>query len=564
MPANYGERGAPPASAVEVEPFNPVFNIMQEQNANPGGDTTSLWRGTFVPPLFPALGGSTRTDVCVIGAGIAGLTVAYLLTRAGKKVIVVDSGPLGGGESGRTTAHLTAVMDDRFFRLEHIHGEDGARAIVQSHREAIDKIQSIVEAEKIDCDFKRVDGFLFLGEGDSENILDEELAAAARVGLPDVVKLQNIPDIGFNFGPTLRFPNQAQFHILKYLAGLASAIVLSGGRIYTDTHVSSVEGGTPCKVQTESKLTITADAVCVCTNSPISDMYTTHLKQAPYRTFVIAATIPRGAVPPGLYWDTPHPYHYIRVQPLEPPAPAETLVDGKKKRKPRVKKGVAEFDALLVGGEDHKTGHADDAEARWTRLEGWMRERWPQAGDVDYRWSGQVFETNDYIALIGRNPDGAENVYIATGDSGQGMTHGTIAGMLLSDLIIGHANPYESLYNPRRVSLRARPIEEFAKENADVALQFVKDAVVPGDVSNVDDIPRGEGRLVRRGVHKLAVYRDERGTLHERSAACTHLGCTVHWNSAERTWDCPCHGSRFDPYGKVVNGPAIGDLNEAT
>ena len=320
MPAGCGDAGARPASTVRVYTHNHfLHNIMQEQNANPGGDTESLWRGTLVPPIFPALGGSTRADVCVIGAGIAGLTVAYLLTKAGKKVIVVDSGPLGGGESGRTTAHLTAVMDARFFRLEHIHGEDGVRRIVQSHLGAIDKIQSIVETEKIDCDFARVDGFLFLGDDDSEKLLDDELAAAARVGFPGVTKLQNIADTGFHFGPTLRFPNQAQFHVLKYLAGLSSAIVLSGGRIYTDTHVSGIEGGAPCKVQTSNNLTITADAVCVCTNSPISDMYKTHMKQAPYRTFAIAATIARGAVPPGLYWDTPHPYHYVRVQPLEPP-----------------------------------------------------------------------------------------------------------------------------------------------------------------------------------------------------------------------------------------------------
>jgi nitrite reductase/ring-hydroxylating ferredoxin subunit len=287
----------------------------------------------------------------------------------------------------------------------------------------------------------------------------------------------------------------------------------------------------------------------VCTNASITDMVKTHAKQAPYRTFAIAAVVPRGAVTPALYWDTPDPYHYVRVQPLEEPVPGALT-------------GDTLYDALIVGGEDHKTAHANDAEERWQRLEGWMRERWPQAREVVYRWSGQVLEPNDYIAFIGRNPDGAKNVYMASGDSGQGITHGTIAGMLLSDLVLGRPNEWETLYDPNRISLRARPLEEFTKENADVALQYVKDFVLPGDVSSEADIPRGEGRIIRHGLHKIAAYRDDGGKVHQCSAVCTHLKCIVGWNGAEKTWDCPCHGSRFDPYGKVLNGPAVADLEK--
>lgn len=522
---------------------------MTEQNTNPGGETASVWHGTFEVPSFPALAGDARTDVCVVGAGIAGLSTAYMLMKAGKKVVVLDDGPIGGGESGRTTAHLTNAMDDRIYVLEHVHGQDGARRIVESHGAAVDRIEQIVREERIDCDFTRVDGYLFLGGGDRERVLDEELAAAHRTGLTGVSKLPNVPNVGYDFGPCLRFPNQGQFHLLKYLAGLASVIVSGGGRIYCDTHVSSVEGGSPCKVETESKHTVTADAVCVCTNASITDMFRTHLKQAPYRTFVIAALVPRGSVPPALYWDTPDPYHYVRLQPLEEPVPGALT-------------GDTMYDALIVGGEDHKTAHEDDAEERWRRLEEWTRERWPQAREILYRWSGQILEPNDYIAFIGRNPDGAENVYMASGDSGQGMTHGTIAGMLLSDLVTERPNPWESLYDPHRVSLRAKPLEEFAKENADVALQFVKDYVSPGDVGAESEIPRGEGRLIRHGLHKVAAYRDDAGTLHTCSAVCTHLRCIVQWNSAEKSWDCPCHGSRFDPYGKVLNGPAVSDLEK--
>lgn len=522
---------------------------MKEQNINPGGDTTSVWQGTFEMPTYPALDRDARADVCVVGAGIAGLSTAYLLAKSGSRVIVLDDGPVGGGESGRTTAHLTNAMDDRIYVLEHVHGEGGARRIVESHGAAVDCIEQIVARERIDCDFERVDGYLFLGGGDSERVLDEELAAAHRAGMEGVAKLDGVPDMSFAFGPCLRFPNQAQFHALKYLSGLAEAIVRAGGRIHCDTHVSSVEGGSPCKVKTDRNHTITADAVCVCTNASITDMFRTHVKQAPYRTFVIAAVVPRGSVPRGLYWDTPDPYHYVRLQRLEPPL--GTALDD-----------ATQYDALIVGGEDRKTGHSDDAEERWRCLESWMRERWPQAREVVYRWSGQVLEPNDYIAFIGRNPDGAENVYMASGDSGQGMTHGMIAGMVLSDLARGQSNPWTTLYDPHRISLRARPIEEFAKENADVALRYAKDFVTFGDVRTEADIPRGEGRILRLGLKKVAAYRDPQGAVHMRSAACTHLKCIVQWNSAEKTWDCPCHGSRFDPFGTAVNGPAISDLEE--
>ena len=516
-------------------------------NDSPGGDTTSIWYAGYDVPTYPQLARDATADVCVVGAGIAGLSTAYTLIKAGKKVVVVDDGPVGDGESGRTTAHLANAMDDWIFVLEHVHGEDGARRIVQSHGTAIDTIEAIVRAENIDCDFARVDGYLFLGGDTSESALDEELEAAKRAGVVGVAKLPSVPTDGHDFGPCLRFPNQGQFHILKYLAGLASAIVSGGGRIYCDTKVVSVEGGETCKVKTESKHTISASAVCVCTNASITDMVRTHAMQAPYRSFVIAAVVPRGSVPTALYWDTAEPYHYARILPLNEPAPG-AFAD-------------AAYDALIVGGEDHKTAHADDAEARWARLEAWMRERWPQAREVIYQWSGQVLEPNDYIAFIGRNPDGAQNVYMVSGDSGQGMTHGTIAGILLTDLILGRPNDWESIYNPSRVSMRAKPIKEFAKENADVALRYIKGFVTPGDAGSEAEFAPGTGRIERRGLHKVAVFRDEDGTLHEFSAACTHLKCIVEWNSAERSWDCPCHGSRFDPLGKVLNGPAVADLD---
>lgn len=501
------------------------------------GQTTSVWMHISVP-TFPALHADTRTDVCVIGAGIAGLTTAYLLTRAGKSVIVVDDGPIGSGETGRTTAHLTAALDDRYFELERLHGVRGAQLAAASHTAAIDQIESIVSHEGIDGEFERLDGYLFVPAGASIDVLEYELAAAQRAGLHEVRMVSRAPLPCFDTGPCLQFPRQAQFHPLKYLAALARSIHAGGGRIFTDTHAATVEGGVPGHVTTRTGATITAETIVVATNTPINDRVILHTKQAPYRTYVIGVSVPHGSVPKGLYWDTPDPYHYVRV------ASGREHSD----------------DLLIVGGEDHKTGQADDTEARFTRLDAWTRERFPMATQVAFRWSGQVMEPVDGLAFIGRNPMDAPNIYVATGDSGNGMTHGTIAGMLLTDLIVGRDNPWATLYDPSRRTLRA--LKEFARENVNVAVQYTA-WMTAGEVDAVDAIPLGTGAIMRRGLTKVAMYRDETGAVHAYTAECPHLGCVVGWNTTERTWDCPCHGSRFDPYGHVINGPANVDLAPA-
>ncbi len=258
--------------------------------------------------------------------------------------------------------------------------------------------------------------------------------------------------------------------------------------------------------------------------------------------------VARGSVERALFWDTSDPYHYARVLSLAEPQPGVLGGDG-------------EWDALIVGGEDHKVGHDASAADRWDRLEQWMRERWPQAREVIYKWSGQVLEPTDGLAYIGRNPDGAQNVFMASGDSGQGMTHGTIAGMLLCDLLLGRPHVWEALYDPRRVTLRVEPMAETAKHNLDVAVQFAR-GYLASDRATVDDVLPGEGRVIRRGGKKIAVHRDADGQLHEKSAVCTHLKCIVEWNAVEKSWDCPCHGSRFAATGEVLNGPAINGLQD--
>jgi glycine/D-amino acid oxidase-like deaminating enzyme/nitrite reductase/ring-hydroxylating ferredoxin subunit len=498
--------------------------------------STSLWMATATTPYQSRLRENIRTDVCIIGAGIAGLSTAYLLGREGRSVVVLDDGLIGGGMTGRTTAHLTNAYDDRYVEIEKLHGAEAARLTADSHTAAINKVAEIVSSEKIECDFEWVEGFLFAVTPDHVDLLNDELAAAQRAGLTGVEKVERAPLASFDTGVALRFPRQAQFHPLRYLNGLARAILRDGGRLFGQTHATKIEGGAGAHVETSQGPVVSCDVVVVATNTPVNDRVAIHTKQAPYVTYVIGARVPQGSVERALYWDTGDPYHYVRLQ----------SEDG--------------YDVLIVGGEDHKTGQANDGAERFGRLEQWTRERFPQMREVQFHWSGQVMEPVDGLAFIGRNPLDEDNVYIATGDSGQGMTHGTIAGMLLTDLIQGRKSRWEDLYNPSRVRLKALP--EYAAENINVAGQYA-DYITAGDIKSEEELKPGAGAIMRDGISKIAVHRDQAGTVHKLTAVCPHLGCVVAWNSTEETWDCPCHGSRFSAEGRVYQGPANSDLEVA-
>ena len=493
--------------------------------------TSSPWM-SYPLPQFAPLAGNAFVDVCIVGAGIAGLTTAYLLCRKGSRVMVIDDGPIGGGMTCRTTAHLMSVIDDRFHEVERLHGTDAARIAAQSHAAAIEAIEAIVAQESIDCDFTRLDGYLFVPPGGDAEELEREYEASRRCGVTNVAWADRAPMKGHDSGRCLRFPRQGQFHPLKYLAGLARAIVREGGSIHCDVHAAEIENG-KC-VRAADGQRIGCRSVVIATNAPIDDRVAMHPKQAPYMTYVVAARVPPNTIESALLWDTADPYHYVR---LDKP-------DG---------------ELLLVGGEDHKTGQADDPERRFHDLESWMYERYPKAREVVHRWSGQCMQTQDFLAFAGRNP-GQENVYIATGDSGMGMTHSTIAGIVITDLIHGAQTAWSELYDPARVNLKAAP--NFARENANVVWQYT-DWITGGEVESAEKIRAGEGAVVRRGAEKIAIYRDDAGALHEMSAKCTHLGCQVHWNYVEKTWDCKCHGSRFDARGTVISGPANSNLPPA-
>ena len=498
--------------------------------------STALWSGQdFVPCANSALRTDIQADVCVVGAGIAGLSTAYLLAREGQSVVVLDSGSPGNGETGRTTAHLSNALDDRYYELERLHGQNGARLAAESHSTSIDTIETIVQTERIECDFERLDGYLFVPPNDDHQQLQDELEAAQRAGVA-VEWAGRAPIENFDTGPCLRFPRQGQFHPMKYLSGLSRAIERYGGKIYCDTPVTNVEGGQPALVRTYDGFGVRARAAVIATNAPISETYGLYSANTAYRTYAIAARIPRGAVRRALYWDTPDPYHYVRLQKSE--------------------EDDSEF--LIVGGEDHRTGQADDFDERFERLEAWARERFPGIDSIPYCWSGQIMEPVDGVAFIGKHPVAKQNVYIASGDSGHGMTHGTIAGILLRDLLLDRQNEWAQLYDPSRITLRA--LSELIRENVNVGAQFT-DWLKDPDVASIDQIAPGQGATLQKDWMKLAVYRDSSGAYHQCSAVCPHLGCIVSWNSTEESWDCPCHGSRFDPYGRVINGPASTNLD---
>ena len=501
-------------------------------------------QGGLPLPLSP-LRENLTTQVCIVGAGIAGLTTAYLLALEGNSVVVINDGAVGNGMTGRTTAHLSNALDDGYCNLERYHGPEGAQLAAESHFAAIDRIERIVSDEKIQCDFERVDGFLFLPPGAPLAILDREFEAAFRAGVR-IERVARAPMEAFHSGPSLRYPKQGQFNPLAYLKGLQAAIVRRGGKVFTGTRVKRVEGGKTTRVETTSGFQVEAASIVVATNVPINDRYTIHTKQAPYTTYVIGLEMPPDTLAPALFWDTaeeagmegqigPAPYHYARLS--------------KPENAPEV---------LIVGGEDHKSGQASDFEARFARLERWARVHFPAAGKVSYRWSGQVMEPSDGLAYIGRNPADEPNVYIATGDSGHGMTHGTIAGMLITDLINRGESRWSRLYDPARKPVRA--YAEYAKENLNVVAQFA-DYISPAQFASENEIMPGQGGIIRHGIKKLAVFRDETGALHEFSAICPHMKCIVKWNAVEKSWDCPCHGSKFDCLGKVLIGPATANLS---
>lgn len=500
-------------------------------------DTISYWIDSTSLPRFPKIERDQRVDVVVVGGGITGLTAAYLLTAAGRSVALLERARCASVDTGHTTAHLTMALDTRLTELVKTFGRDHAQAAWDAGLAAIAQIDTIVRDEEIECDFAWVPGFLHApADGWSrqeEKSLREEAALASDLGF-DASFVDGVPVAG---APGIRLEDQARFHPRKYLAGLARAISGRGGQIYE--HSAAEEFlEKPLRVRADG-CTITCDDLVLATHTPL--MGITNLASATlfqtkltlYTSYVVAGRVAPGSVPDALFSDTADPYHYLRLEP------------------------GGRSDLVIFGGEDHKTGQATATDERHARLERTLRSLVPKI-ELTHRWSAQVIETPDGLPYMGRN---AEHQYIATGFAGNGMTFGTLGAMMAADGIQGRSNPWADLFDAGRTKIRGGAWE-YVKENKDYPYYLIRDRFAGAEGRTLRAVKRGEGKILELDGQKVAAYRDQHGRTTLRSAICTHMGCVVAWNQAERTWDCPCHGSRFKPGGQVLAGPAESPLPE--
>jgi glycine/D-amino acid oxidase-like deaminating enzyme/nitrite reductase/ring-hydroxylating ferredoxin subunit len=508
---------------------------MADNLATRAPDTTPYWtRSTRLRP-YPRLIANRHVDVVIVGGGLTGLTTAYLLGRRGKSVAVLERGRIASGETGHTTAHLTIATDTRLTDLEKTLGRPHAQAAWDAGAAAIDLIESIVRDHGIACGFRRVDGYLHARRGTSDievPALQAQAALATELGF----RASFVDANPLTGTPAVRYADQARFDPRRYLAGLVGAIEAMGGRIYEHSPATGFETD-PLRVLVKPHA-LTCGDVVLATHNPLVGVNSVlgatlfQTKLALYTTYAVAGRMPRGAVSDALFWDTGDPYRYVRV-------------DSRRSH-----------DVVIVGGEDHKTGQADDTLGCFDRLEHVARALAPNLA-ITSRWSGQVIETPDGLPYIGSS---GEHQYTATGFSGNGMTFGTLAGMIISDAIAGHRNPWAELFDAGRTAV-GRGLWDYVRENADYPYYLIRSRFGAEHARTLASMKAGEGAVVDKDGKKLAVSRDRDGRLIVRSAICTHMGCVVGWNTAERTWDCPCHGSRFTSTGDVFAGPAESPLS---
>lgn len=489
--------------------------------------TTSLWDSNNASN-FPTLNEDLATEVVVIGAGITGLTAALRLAEAGRRVVVLEARTVGSGVTGYTTAHLTEDVDAGYAALRSTFGPQAAKTVAQSLRAAIDHVGARVAELRIDCDFTYVPAYYFTEEPSRCDELTVELDACMQAGL-QVSRCADGAPLPWRTASAFAYHDQARVHPLKYLRGLMDECVRRGVRVYEYARVVGIEEGEPCEVALENGTYVTADAVFSATHVPLNRL-ALQTKLGHYQSYVIAYR--HNFVPDALFYDDENPYHYIR----------SATIDGER--------------FLIIGGADHKTGEGGDTREAYERVIQYANQRLG-LGEPAMRWSAEVHESIDGLPLIGRN-SGSRRIYVATGFGGDGMTFGTVAGLLVSDLILGHENAWQKLYDATRVTPSA--FGEFLRENLSVPKHLIGDRLRRSEADSIGDIERGDGKIMRVDGQRLAVYRDPAGALHAVSAVCTHMGCIVHFNRAEKTWDCPCHGSRFGTDGSVIEGPAMREL----
>jgi glycine/D-amino acid oxidase-like deaminating enzyme/nitrite reductase/ring-hydroxylating ferredoxin subunit len=490
-----------------------------------------FWVDSAPIQKFPRLQRNINVDVVVIGAGVTGITVAYLLKKSGSTVALIERERVASIDTGHTTAHLTYVTDVELQELARNFGENHAQATWDAGAAAIDEIERIVGEEGIECEFTRVPAYLHARVDGSHkkevSSLTKEADLAAKLGF-EAACLKSIPY--FNL-PGVRFANQAKFHPRKYLRSLVEKIPGNGSHVFEKS--AATEFDTKRRRVRVNRSWISFDRVVMATNNPLVGFASVvgatllQTKLSLYTSYALGARVPSGTVPEALFWDTRDPYDYLRID------------------------RHRDFDYVIYGGEDHKTGQKKQTEKAYARLFGRLKKIIPESR-VDHRWSGQVICTPDGLPYIGEN---AEHQFVATGYCGNGITFGTVAATMARDWATGQKNPWSDLFAVDRKKLKGAAWN-YLRENKDYPYYMIKDWLARPEADSVRKLKRGDGMIIGSRGKKRAVFRDENGKLCQLSPVCTHLGCLVRWNPAESTWDCPCHGSRFKPTGEVIAGPA--------
>jgi glycine/D-amino acid oxidase-like deaminating enzyme/nitrite reductase/ring-hydroxylating ferredoxin subunit len=507
-------------------------------------DTTPYWNEAVSLPMLRRLDSDLRVDVGIVGGGITGITAAYLLKAAGRTVALLDRERLSSGDTGSTTAHLTAVTDTRLTELVDEFGRDHARAAWDAGLAALAQIDELVRSERIACGFEWVPAYLHTPASwahvQREVLSADDLSSDARLASELGFDAEFVDRVPFMDMPGVRFDGQARFHPRAYLAGLLRRIDGEGSYAFERSPVEEVIDS-PLALKSNGH-TVTCNYVIVATHNPIvgnaslAAATLLQTKLALYSSYVVAGRVPHGHLPDALFLDTADPYNYLRLDP-----------------------GDA-FDVAILGGEDHKTGQEPDTNARFQRLQEALIRAVP-AVQITHRWSGQVIETLDGLPYIG---EFADRQFIATGFAGNGMTFGTLAAMMARDAVLGVRNPWRDLFDPSRTKLSAGTVWDYLTENKDYPYYLIRDRFAGVEGKSLRVVKRGQGRTLDLNGERVAAYRAPDGSVAVRSAVCTHMGCLVRWNPAERTWDCPCHGSRFAPDGSVLSGPAEAPLAEAS
>jgi len=504
-----------------------------ETNSNTrDGRNESLWqKNTPETGAETAFDPHSVYDVLIVGAGITGLTTALLLQRGGLECVVADAHNPGYGTTGGTSAHINTFADTTFAEVESAFGQDAAKQFAKSIAESVELIHDMVQTYHIDCDFEWKKGYVYAQTDQEIKELDDILDSSLRAGVE--VRTTNQVPVQVEFQKALVFDGQAQFHPLKYISGLQTEFFKLGGVLLENTLIDGVKNEDHVCVATSSGLQIRAKAVIYATHIPPGGVNVLHFRNAPYRSYVIAATLTTEDYPEGLVYDMQDPYHYFRTH----------VIEGQK--------------YLVAGGHDHKTGHGDPEQA-FSDLIDFTNTCYP-VKDVFTQWSAQYYVPADGLPYIGKLPGASGPVYTATGFSGNGMILGTVSAMVLSELILRGESKYEELFDPGRIKPVAAFVE-VVKENADVVSRFIGDRFNIEKVESVSQLPPDSGQIVEYDGRKLAVYKDPGGNITTLDPVCPHAKCIVQWNNSEKSWDCPCHGARYDTDGSVLTGPARENL----